>query len=217
MGGNKDSTSSIILHSNWASSCVYRVRICLSLKDLPYEVKPINFGDLLKPGADDELNPMRFVPVLEIDGHKLIESMAILNYVEETRPQPPLLPQDPFKRAQVRAICDIIVSGKNTKQSTLENNLSIKLICVRNSTVAKHSTIKIRKWIHEWREDRWVDSILFLKRLPGNRKIACYQCWAILRWRSNNIRRLLSRSHGSQCTKVNNFQPFKRRKLFRSF
>jgi len=103
-----------MLYSFWRSSCSYRVRIALNLKEIPYEIKAVS---LVKNGGEQhsdqfrELSPMPQVPVLEIDGHRLIESLNIMHYLEETRPQRPLMPQDVVKRARVREICEVIASG----------------------------------------------------------------------------------------------------------
>ncbi|XP_046658360.1 probable maleylacetoacetate isomerase 2 [Homalodisca vitripennis] len=103
-----------ILYSYWRSSCSWRVRIALNLKEIPYDIKPVS---LIKAGGEQhsnefrELNPIEQVPVLQIDGNTLIESLSIMYYLEETRPQRPLLPQDVVKRAKVREICEVIASG----------------------------------------------------------------------------------------------------------
>lgn len=112
--------NSVVLYSSWRSSCSYRVRICLNLKDVKYSIKPINLIKLSKSDENEkfEVNPMRYIPALQIDGKILIESMAIMEYLEETRPLDPLMPRDFFKRAQVRAICGIIVSGIQPLQNS---------------------------------------------------------------------------------------------------
>ncbi|KGL78417.1 Maleylacetoacetate isomerase, partial [Tinamus guttatus] len=103
-----------ILYSYFRSSCSWRVRIALALKGIAYNQVPVN---LLKDGGQQHsaeykiLNPMQQVPALKIDGITLSQSLAIIHYLEETRPSPRLLPQDPKKRAQVRMISDHIVSG----------------------------------------------------------------------------------------------------------
>jgi len=103
-----------ILYSFWRSSCSWRVRIALNLKEIPYEIKPVS---LVKSGGEQhsndfrDLNPIEQVPVLQIDGNTIIESLNILHYLEETRPQRPLMPQDVLKRAKVREICEVIASG----------------------------------------------------------------------------------------------------------
>lgn len=102
------------LHSYWRSSCSYRVRIALNLKGIPYEYVAVH---LVKDGGQQfgagytALNPMAEVPTLELDGLVLTQSPAIVEYLEETRPQPcPLLPpaSEPGARARVRALCALI-------------------------------------------------------------------------------------------------------------
>ncbi|XP_061467825.1 maleylacetoacetate isomerase isoform X2 [Rhineura floridana] len=102
-----------VLYTYFRSSCTWRVRTALALKGIAYDQVPIN---LLKDGWQltpqfKERNPMQQVPVLIIDGMTLSQSLAIIEYLEETRPNPRILPQDPKKRAQVRMISDHIASG----------------------------------------------------------------------------------------------------------
>ncbi|KAM6068773.1 maleylacetoacetate isomerase isoform 1-T1 [Theristicus caerulescens] len=88
--------------------------LALALKGISYDLVPVN---LLKDGGQQfsaefkAVNPMQQVPALKIDGITLSQSLAIINYLEDTHPNPRLLPQDPKKRAQVRMIADHIVSG----------------------------------------------------------------------------------------------------------
>jgi maleylacetoacetate isomerase len=103
----------IVLHDYFRSSASYRVRIALNLKGLAYERQEVSLlnGDQQSAGYK-ALNPQGFVPMLEIDGHKLTQSIAIIAYLEGTRPSPPLLPSDPHDAAHVRALaltvaCDI--------------------------------------------------------------------------------------------------------------
>ncbi|XP_011866471.1 PREDICTED: probable maleylacetoacetate isomerase 2 [Vollenhovia emeryi] len=107
-------TGKAVLYSYWRSSCSWRVRIALHLKEIPHEIKTINLikGDGEQHSNEfSEINPMEKVPALRIDNLTLIESMNILQYLDETRPSPPLMPADPIKRARMREICDVIVSG----------------------------------------------------------------------------------------------------------
>ncbi|EDV93137.1 probable maleylacetoacetate isomerase 2 [Drosophila grimshawi] len=102
-----------VLYSSCMSSCSWRVRIALGLKGIPYDIKTD-----CKSSEYKEVNPMQQVPALCIDGHTLCDSVAIMQYLDETRPQHPLLPQDPYKRAKVLQIVHIICSGIQPLQNT---------------------------------------------------------------------------------------------------
>ncbi|KAJ7988627.1 hypothetical protein DPEC_G00311170 [Dallia pectoralis] len=103
-----------ILHGYFRSSCSWRVRIAFALKGIEFDQVPVN---LIKDGGHQftdhykQLNPMQQVPAVHIDGITLSQSLAVIQYIEETRPGPSFLPVDPKKRAQVRMISDIIASG----------------------------------------------------------------------------------------------------------
>src|SRR5262245_49884366 len=95
------------------SSAAFRVRIALNLKQLDYEDSFIHLrrGDQSKPAYLD-INPQGLVPAIEIDGELLIQSLPIIEYLDETHPQPRLLPKDAAGKARVRALaamvaCDI--------------------------------------------------------------------------------------------------------------
>jgi len=93
------------LHGYFRSSASYRVRIALNLKGLQAEHLPhhLRKGEQCAP-AYLALNPQGFVPTLEDDtGAVLTQSLAIIEWLEDTHPVPPLLPKDPLKRAKVRA------------------------------------------------------------------------------------------------------------------
>ncbi len=105
----------LTLYTFFRSSAAFRVRIGLELKQLPYHAVPVHLarggGEHLLP-AYTERNPAQLVPALDTDGVTLTQSLAILEYLEETHPHPPLLPADPIGRARVRGIalaiaCDI--------------------------------------------------------------------------------------------------------------
>jgi maleylacetoacetate isomerase len=99
----------IKLYSYFRSSAAYRVRIALNLKSLPYEYLPVH---LVKGEQRDEpyraLNPQALVPLLVDDGESITQSMAIIEYLDEKFPDPPLLPPTPEARARVRAIAQAI-------------------------------------------------------------------------------------------------------------
>ena len=95
------------------SSAGYRVRIALNLKQVDHERVPVNLLEAeQRAEAYRARNPQGFVPMLEIDGRRLTQSIAIIAYLEATRPDPPLLPLEPGDAAHVRALaltiaCDI--------------------------------------------------------------------------------------------------------------
>ena len=102
-----------ILYEYWRSSASYRVRIALNLKKIDYESRPVNLLDNEQNSPEYRaLNPQGFVPMLEIDGHRLTQSVAILNYLDVKYPNQPLLPVSAAERAHVVALvmtvaCDI--------------------------------------------------------------------------------------------------------------
>ena len=101
----------LTLYSYWRSSAAYRVRIGLNLKGLAYTLAPVH---LLRDGGQQHapdyaaLNPQQLVPALRDGERVLTQSLAILEYLEETRPQAPLLPADAAGRARVRALAQLV-------------------------------------------------------------------------------------------------------------
>jgi maleylacetoacetate isomerase len=105
--------SRAVLYDYHRSSAAYRVRIALNLKGIAWESREVNLlhGDQ-KNDDYRALNPQGLVPTLEIDGHRLTQSLAIIIYLDQTFPEPPLVPRDPADGAHVRAMalavaCDI--------------------------------------------------------------------------------------------------------------
>jgi maleylacetoacetate isomerase len=100
------------LYSYFRSSAAYRVRIALNFKGITYETVPVH---LVKDGGHNRrpefraVNPQMRIPALVApSGDVLIQSLAIIEYLEEVQPDPPLLPKDPTARAKVRALADIV-------------------------------------------------------------------------------------------------------------
>jgi maleylacetoacetate isomerase len=104
-------TPDLVLYGYWRSSAAYRVRIALNLKGLAYETRPVH---LVRDGGEQHapdyraLNPQELVPCLVDRGQVLTQSLAILEYLEETHPAPPLLPADPAGRARARALAQVV-------------------------------------------------------------------------------------------------------------
>lgn len=99
----------LVLWSYWRSSASYRVRIALALKGLAYDYRAV---DLLRDEQADpayrEKHPQALVPTLEVDGTPIVQSLAILEWLEEAVPEPPLLPRERLARARVRAFAQAV-------------------------------------------------------------------------------------------------------------
>lgn len=108
-----------ILYGYWRSSATYRTRIALNLKGVSYRTVGVH---LLKDenNSPEHLarHPSGRVPILEIDGVRIGQSMAMIDYLDETRPEPPLLPKDAKARALVRDIKDQIVADIHPLNNT---------------------------------------------------------------------------------------------------
>ena len=103
--------SGLSLYSYYNSSCAFRVRIALNLKGVDHRIKPIH---LLRNGGENwrteylRMNPQGLVPTLADDHRSLTQSLAIIEYLDEVYPDPPLLPSSARNRAKVRALAQII-------------------------------------------------------------------------------------------------------------
>lgn len=113
------------LYGFWRSTATWRVRIALEYKGIEYDYEPID----LRKGVDMQYseeyrakNPMRQVPLLEIDGGagglRIAQSLAIIEYLEERFPEPRLLPEDPLLRARARQLAEMTNSGIQPLQNT---------------------------------------------------------------------------------------------------
>jgi len=154
------------LYNFHVSSTSYRARIVLNLKGLAYEYIPIRLDRAEHLGAAyGEINPMRGVPTLEVDGVRLYQSGAIIEYLEEVHPDPPLLPKDAIGRAQVRALADIVGSDMHPV-----NNLRIRNF-IRDEY--KQDAEGVSAWIHLWNKAGF-EAIETMLRADKKRRGFCY-------------------------------------------
>jgi maleylpyruvate isomerase len=154
------------LYNFHASSTSYRTRIVLNLKGLAYEYIPVRLdkGEHLS-AAYGEINPMRGVPTLEVGGNRLYQSSAIIEYLEEVYPDPPLLPKDSAARARVRALAAIVGSDMHPV-----NNLRIRNF-IRDSY--KQDADGVAAWIQLWNKAGF-DAFETMLRADKNRRDFCY-------------------------------------------
>jgi maleylacetoacetate isomerase len=131
------------LYNYFRSSASFRVRIALELKGLPYDYVPVHLvkGEHKQAGYQ-ALAPEMLVPHLEIDGHNLAQSMAIIEYLDETYPEPALLPADPLGRAQVRALAQSIACEIHPL-----NNLRVLKYLVQKLGVEEEAK---NSWYRHW-------------------------------------------------------------------
>lgn len=110
--------SEFVLYDYWRSSAAYRVRIALNLKGIAYRAVPVDLRAGEQAGAEyTHLNPQGLVPALAIDGLLLTQSLAIIDYLDRTRPDPVLLPMDPAGRAAALARALVIAADVHPIQN----------------------------------------------------------------------------------------------------
>ena len=135
--------SRIILYDYYRSSACYRVRIALNLKGVDYEQRPVNLLTSEQKSDDYRaLNPQGLVPMLEIDGHRLTQSLAIINYLDLRFANQPLIPAAAAERAHVVAMamavaCDIHPLNNLRVLKYLKNELG-------------HSQEEVDAWYAHW-------------------------------------------------------------------
>ena len=132
-----------VLYDYYRSSAAYRVRIALNLKGVDYEQRPVNLADSAQKSDEYRaLNPQGLVPMLEIDGHRLTQSLAIMVYLDQTIPEPVLMPRDPADGAHVRAMAMAIACDIHPL-----NNLRV-LKYLKGEL--EHSQDEIDRWYAHW-------------------------------------------------------------------
>jgi maleylacetoacetate isomerase len=102
-------TPKLVLYSYWRSSSSYRVRFALAVKGLEYTTVPVNLlADEQSSEKHRAINPMGYVPCLIVEGTPFVESVAIIELLDELFPSRPLFPREPYARARVRALVEIV-------------------------------------------------------------------------------------------------------------
>ena len=135
----------LVLYGYWRSSASYRVRMALNLKQLAYGQRPVH---LVRDGGQQKapdylaLNPQGQVPTLVHGERTLTQSLAILEYLDEVFPEPPLLPGDPDGRARVRALCGVIACDTHPL-----NNLGV--LKYLTGTIGVDETARL-DWYRHW-------------------------------------------------------------------
>lgn len=153
------------LYSYFRSSAAYRVRIALNLKGLAYETAPIH---LVRDGGQNyraeyrAVNPQMRVPALVNEaGDVLIQSLAIIEYLDEIHPQPPLLPKEPVARANVRALAQLVACDIHP----LNNTSPLRYL--------KHQMGQQQEAIDAWYRHWILSGFEALEALIGSTPYAC--------------------------------------------
>jgi maleylacetoacetate isomerase len=137
--------STFLLYDYYRSSASYRVRIALGLKNLPVDYQSIhlvnNGGEQHHPSYQDK-NPQHLVPTLEHQGQLFSQSLAIIEYLDEQYPNPPLLPEDAVNRAHVRAIAQMISCDIHPL-----NNLRVLQYLKKNFQADEEA---VNSWYQHW-------------------------------------------------------------------
>lgn len=137
--------SEIVLYDYWRSSAAYRVRIALNLKGISYRSVAVNLLEGEQRSAQHHVrNPLGLVPVLDVGGQQIAQSLAIIEWLEAQHPEPRLLAVDPMKRAQVLARALTFISETHP---------------LHNLRVAKYlredmgqDEAAVQRWIRHWIE-----------------------------------------------------------------
>lgn len=151
------------LYTYWRSSAAYRVRIALNLKGVKAEQVSVD----LTPGVDESagsafraVNPAGRIPALDIGGTVLTQSLAIIDWLDEAHPDPPLLPDDPVERAEVRAFAQTIACDMHPL-----NNIRVLKFLSGPMRVPRETVLDT--WYPEWVRDGFAALEETLRRRGG--------------------------------------------------
>ena len=144
-----EDTHKVILYSYWRSSCSWRVRIALHFKNIPFETRTVNLLQNQQSDAGyDVMNPSHLLPTLMIDGNVLTQSIAILEYLEDRKPETwRLLPMEASERAQIRAMVSIIASDIQPIQNLRVMNHLVEEVGKCGGQPAQDTKAQ---WAHHW-------------------------------------------------------------------
>src|SRR3954466_7327104 len=145
-GKHKTGETSVKLYGYFRSSAAYRVRIALNLKKLSYEQSSVHLtrdGGWQWSEQYRAINPQKRVPALALStGAILLQSLAIIEYLDEVEPEPPLLPADAIERAKVRAVSQIIACDIHP----LNNTSALNYL----KGPLKHDQLTVDVWYRHW-------------------------------------------------------------------
>lgn len=156
----------IKLYDYFRSTASYRVRIALNYKGIPFETIPVQLKEGEQHQSDYlKLNPQGLVPTLEVNGSRLTQSLAIIDYLEMTQPDPALLPDAPLAQAHIRSLALIIACDMHPL-----NNLRV-LQTLKQTFQA--TELQTKAWYHQWLKAGFDAFESHLKTLPRSMPV-CY-------------------------------------------